>query len=395
MKIETEVEPRKKRRRRSARRHNVPVPDKYFCTHCKKEHFKGLLRKSSYVKHYILYREKKAAASPEDELPVKLEPVSFEGKTVTLDEKRRGPAVVEFKKFIESRIVGQPQAVESFTDLAAKVEADVCDRWKPRGIYLLLGPTGVGKTRIVEALAEYYFHSRKKMLKINCGEIATMFSFKKFGDTLFDAPNLLMQTKNGGKNFGIILFDEIEKATVLLYKLLLGVLDRGYLTVDDKEIDLRHTVVIMTSNLGAADIQKILTKAGNKIDAEVRAQMEATAVAAATERFTPEFFNRLDEVVVFNPLLPEHLQKIVGLEIDSLEQRLVSRGIRIQCSEKSIAHMVKVGTDTRYGARHLRRALEKIVVKPLAHMITAGELKDKSRVKILYQDGGLKFKKVV
>lgn len=391
----------KKKRRKRKRLPRVPV-ESYFCTHCNKEHFKGLVSKLRFAKHYVMFRKKEEGKllSKEEVITKPLPKVKFEGKLTELDSHKRSKEVLDAHNFLRSKIVGQDHAVDRFTNLIAKIEADICDPYKPRGTYLFLGPTGVGKTRLTEALAEYFFHSRKKMVKINCGEMATMFSFKKFGARLFYDDNIALRTRSG-KQLGLILLDEIEKATILLYKILLGVLDRASMTIDDQEVDLSHTVVVMTSNLGSKQIMEVLSKhrrtiekSEGKIDHEIHKEMHKQAVHAATERFSPEFFNRLDDVVVFNPLLKEQLHQIVAMEIENVEQRLVAHDIRIKCMDHATDYLLKEGTDIRYGARHLRRALERLVVQPIAHMITTGQLKQHSRVKILFQDGKLHFRKV-
>jgi ATP-dependent Clp protease ATP-binding subunit ClpB len=383
------------------KRHKIPrIPRKienYFCTapSCMRDHYRGLTPKRKFARHYILYRQKEAKLAPKtSSLPKELPAVSFTGKTIHLHPEKRSEKIEKVIRFLKHRVVGQDDAVESFANLVAKIDADICDPYKPRGIYLLLGPTGVGKTRIAEALAEYYFSSRTKMVKFNCGEMATMFSFRKFGDRLFTDENISLST-NTGKPLGILLLDEIEKATVLLYKLLMGILDRASLRIDDQDVDLSHTVVIMTSNLGSEDIMNILKEAKGKLAPDVQKKMRRASIEAARQKFTPEFFNRLDEVQVFNPLLHDTLQKITQMEISNVEQRLIAHDIRIQCTDLATDMLLKEGTDVRYGARHLRRTIEKMIVQPIAHMIASGELEQHSRVRIIAKSSGLAFRKVV
>lgn len=382
-----------KRRRRKTVHVRVPV-DHYYCTHCNKEHYKGLINKTKYAKHYVMFRKPEVGKlSPkETTLPKELPPVSFNGKLHMLHPERRSEQAIKVEKFLQARVVGQDHAVEEFVNLTAKIDADICNPFKPRGIYLLLGPTGVGKTRLTEALAEYYFSSRTKMVKFNCGELATMFSFKKFGEKLFTDDNISLHAKNG-KPLGIILLDEIEKATILLYKLLMGVLDRASLTIDGQDVDLSHTVILMTSNLGSEAIMDILKK-NKELNSSIQSKMRHAALEAARDKFTPEFFNRLDKVVVFNPLLKATLTKIVAMEMSNIEQRLIAHDIRLQCTDLAVKRILEEGTDMRYGARHLNRTLEELIVEPIAHLIASKELGRHSRVKIIAKDGGLQFHKV-
>lgn len=391
-----EIKKRKRRKKSLRMPKALRKVDHFYCTKCEKDHYKALTKsKTRYIKHWTLYRQKDASKLAAKVAPqvVALPDVSFEGKTVVLDTEKRSDAALAVDRFLKQRVVSQDHAVESFTNLIANVDADLSDPFKPRGIYLLMGPTGVGKTRIVEALSEYYFGSRNKLVKVNCGEVATGGSFEKFAEMIFGSQNVMLTTKSG-KTLGLLLLDEIEKASRLVYKLLMGLLDRGTMTMDGEEVDLSHMVVFMTSNLGATGIMQILNNAKNKLNDEVRRKMHKAALDAATERFTPEFFNRLDEIIVFNPLLKDALFKIVGLEVAGIEQRLVSRNIRLHCTDLATEVLLKEGTDVRYGARHLRRTIERMIVQPLAHMITAGVLEGPARVKIIAKGGTLAFRKV-
>jgi ATP-dependent Clp protease ATP-binding subunit ClpB len=260
---------------------------------------------------------------------------------------------------------------------------------------LFLGPTGRGKTRVVEAMALALFGDVRSCIKIDCAEFQHSHEIAK----LIGSPpgylghrethpvltqEALDQSHTGKLELSIVLFDEIEKASDALWKLLLGILDKATLTLgDNRRVDLSHCIIVMTSNLGAREMSSLvqggLGFAHNSAVFEtcIDEKIDRTAVEAAGRKFTPEFMNRLDKVVVFRTLRPEHLQQIVDIELGMVQQRILASAVKFlfHCTQNVKNFLLKEGTDLRYGARHLKRAIEKNLVFPLANLVSTGQVK--------------------
>ncbi|HZS96133.1 MAG TPA: AAA family ATPase, partial [Terriglobales bacterium] len=268
---------------------------------------------------------------------------------------------------------------------------------RPVGNLLFLGPTGSGKTRVVEALAESLFGDARACIKIDCAEFQHSHEIAK----LIGSPpgylghrethplltqEALNQWHTDKLKLSILLFDEIEKASDSLWQLLLGILDKATLTLgDNRRVDLSQCIIIMTSNLGAGEMTGLVDGGMGfathvtEVDAKFDEKISRTAVEAARRKFTPEFMNRIDKVVVFKTLRSEHLTQILEIELGMVQQRVLQAAGANQfvftCTPKVKDFLLKEGTDPRYGARHLKRAIERNIVFPLANLVATGQVK--------------------
>jgi ATP-dependent Clp protease ATP-binding subunit ClpA len=268
---------------------------------------------------------------------------------------------------------------------------------RPVGNLLFLGPTGSGKTRVVEALAESLFGDARACIKIDCAEFQHSHEIAK----LIGSPpgylghrethplltqEALNQWHTDKLKLSILLFDEIEKASDSLWQLLLGILDKATLTLgDNRRVDLSQCIIIMTSNLGAGEMTGLVDGGMGfathvtEVDAKFDEKISRTAIEAARRKFTPEFMNRIDKVVVFKTLRSEHLTQILEIELGMVQQRILQAAGANQfvftCTSKVKDYLLQEGTDPRYGARHLKRAIERNIVFPLANLVATGQVK--------------------
>jgi len=315
-----------------------------------------------------------------------------------LDPTRRGKDATDFELALRRKIVGQDQAIERVVESYQMFMAGLNAPGRPVGNFLFLGPTGSGKTRVVEAMAETLFGDARACIKIDCGEFQHSHELAK----LIGSPpgylghrethalltqEAINQWHTEDLKLSILLFDEIEKASDALWQLLLGILDKATLTLgDNRRVDLSQCIIIMTSNLGAREMSTLsqggLGFAGiaNVVDDQLDDKMDRTAEEAARRKFTPEFMNRIDKVVVFKTLRPEHLQKILEIELDMVQKRILAapgdRKFAFYCTQNVKDYLLQEGTDNRYGARHLKRAIEKNLVFPLARLIATAQVND-------------------
>ena len=314
-----------------------------------------------------------------------------------LDPNRRSNDAKEFDNALRRKIVGQDQAIEKVVEIYQMFLAGLNAPGRPVGNLLFLGPTGSGKTRVVEALAESLFGDARACIKIDCAEFQHSHEIAK----LIGSPpgylghrethplltqEALNQWHTDKLKLSILLFDEIEKASDSLWQLLLGILDKATLTLgDNRRVDLSQCIIIMTSNLGAGEMTGLVdggmgfATQVTEIDAKLDEKISRTATEAARRKFTPEFMNRIDKVVVFKTLRPEHLSQILEIELGMVQQRvLLASGANqfvFNCTAKVKEFLLKEGTDPRYGARHLKRAIERNIVFPLANLVATGQVK--------------------
>jgi ATP-dependent Clp protease ATP-binding subunit ClpA len=319
------------------------------------------------------------------------------GLNATLDPNRRSTEAQDFEAALRRRIVGQEPAVEKVTEIYQMFLASLNAPGRPVGNLLFLGPTGSGKTRVVEAMAESLFGDPRAIIKIDCAEFQHSHEIAK----LIGSPpgylghrethplltqEALNQWHTEKLKLSIVLFDEIEKASDALWQLLLGILDKATLTLgDNRRVDLSQCVIVMTSNLGASEMNELIngnmgfSQAPPALDAKLDEKINRTAVEAARRKFSPEFMNRIDKIVVFRTLRSEHLTQILEIELGMVQQRILqatgNNQFVFSCTPRVKEFLLKEGTDPKYGARHLKRAIERFVVFPLANLVATGQVK--------------------
>jgi len=285
---------------------------------------------------------------------------------------------------LHARVIGQDEAVTAVAEAVIRARSGLSDPNRPIGSFIFLGPTGVGKTELARALAAYLFDDERAMVRIDMSEYGEKHSVAR----LIGAPPGYVGYEEGGqlteavrrRPFSVVLFDEIEKAAPEIFNVFLQILDDGRLTDGQgRTVDFKNTILIMTSNIGS---QRILDYHG--AGGADYAVMRATLLDELRRHFRPEFLNRVDEIVVFQALNEEQLAKIVEIQIDRLRQRLADRRITLELSESALRHLVKVGYDPVYGARPLKRAIQKELETSLGRKILAGEIKDGQSVLVDY-----------
>ncbi|MBZ5619633.1 MAG: AAA family ATPase [Acidobacteriia bacterium] len=321
------------------------------------------------------------------------------GLKMLLDPTRMGREAETLEADLHQRIVGQDSAIQQITGLYQTFVAGMSSPGRPIGSLLFLGPTGSGKTRTVEAVAESLTGNPRAVIKIDCAEFQHSHEIAK----LIGSPpgylghrethpllsqEVLDQHHTPTVKLSFVLFDEIEKASDALWNLLLGILDKATLTLgDNRRVDFSRALIFMTSNLGATEMNAILRpNLGFAAHESERAQLDdktadrvsRAGVAAARRQFTPEFLNRIDRTVVFNSLGASELRQIVDLELKSVQDRIClatgANTIQFTVNDEAKDFLLKEGTDVRYGARHLKRALERSLVQPMSNLISTGQV---------------------
>ncbi|MBN8265076.1 MAG: ATP-dependent chaperone ClpB [Xanthomonadales bacterium] len=300
--------------------------------------------------------------------------------------------LLQMEAQIGARVVGQAEAIKVVSDAVRRSRAGLSDPNRPSGSFLFLGPTGVGKTELCKALAEFLFDSSDAMVRIDMSE----FMEKHAVSRLVGAPPGYVGYEEGGflteavrrRPYSVILLDEVEKAHPDVFNILLQVLDDGRLTDGQgRTVDFRNTVIVMTSNLGSHQIQEL---AGDG-SAEAYTQMKAAVMGVVQAHFRPEFINRLDDIVVFHPLDKPQIKAIARIQLRGLEKRLAERGIRIELSDKAFDLLGNVGFDPVYGARPLKRAIQQQLENPLAQAILSGRFGSGDVVQVDAAGGKLVF----
>jgi ATP-dependent Clp protease ATP-binding subunit ClpB len=295
---------------------------------------------------------------------------------------------------LHQRVVGQDEAVRAVADAVRRSRAGLADPNRPSGSFLFLGPTGVGKTELCKALAQFLFDTDEAMVRIDMSEFMEKHSVAR----LIGAPPGYVGYEEGGylteavrrRPYSVLLLDEVEKAHPDVFNVLLQVLDDGRLTDGQgRTVDFRNTVIVLTSNLGSHLIQEL---AGDETP-EAYVQMRAAVMGAVQAHFRPEFINRLDEIVVFHPLKKDQIRAIASIQVDRLRARLAERDLALQLDEAALDLLGQAGFDPVYGARPLKRAIQQQLENPLAQKILAGEYLAGDTVTVSAGDSHLVFGK--
>ncbi|MDX1984901.1 MAG: AAA family ATPase [Bryobacteraceae bacterium] len=323
---------------------------------------------------------------------------------IPLDASRTGREAETLDRRLRKLVIGQTEAIDQIVNIYQLYLTGMTSPGRPIGNFLFLGPTGSGKTRIVEATAESMVNNPRSVIKIDCAEFQHSHEIAK----LIGSPPgylghrethpLLSQEVLGlyhtdNCKISFVLFDEIEKASDALWNLLLGILDKATLTLgDNRRVDFSKTMIFMTSNLGASEMSSLLSpKLGFNalhrneatqpavMDDKLNDKISRTGIDAAKRKFTPEFVNRLDKIVVFKPLGEDQLRRILDIELSFVQQRVwmngEDRAFVFTTTEAAKAFLLKEGTDTKYGARHLKRAIEKSLVQPMSNLIATEQVR--------------------
>lgn len=330
-----------------------------------------------------------------------------------LDPARTGRDASALETGLKQLVVGQDEAVSQIVNIYQMHATGLSAPHRPVGNFLFLGPTGSGKTRIVEATAETLVGSPRAVIKIDCAEFQHSHEIAK----LIGSPpgylghrethpllsqEVLNQYHNERVKISFVLFDEIEKASDALWNLLLGILDKATLTLgDNRKVDFSRAMIFMTSNLGASEMNSIMSPklgfqalrgAEARVDAKTGDKINRSGLEAARKKFTPEFMNRLDKVVVFKPLGEDELRRILDIELSMVQQRVFyaspDRAFVFSLTDSAKQLLLTEGTDLKYGARHLKRAIERILVQPMSNLIATEQIRGGDKVRVEAGDDG-------
>ena len=302
--------------------------------------------------------------------------------------------LLRMEDHLRARVIGQEEAVGALSNAVRRARAGIQDANRPDGSFLFLGPTGVGKTELSKALAEFLFDSAQAMIRLDMSEFMEKHSVAR----LIGAPPGYVGYEEGGylteavrrRPYAVILLDEVEKAHADVFNILLQALDDGRLTDGHgRTVDFRSTVIIMTSNLGAAEIARL--HSGAQTQSDDYEKMRAAVLGLVGAHFRPEFINRVDELVVFRPLARDQIKQIAAVQLGYLRNRLATRDLKLEVSAAALNQLAELGFDPKFGARPLRRVLQTHLENPLAEKILRGAYLPGATARISYADGAFVF----
>src|SRR5579863_1175691 len=333
---------------------------------------------------------------------------------IPLDPGKTGRDAQSLETTLRRMIVGQDEAIEQIVNIYQMHLTGMNPPGRPIGNFLFLGPTGSGKTRIVEATAEVLLKNPRSVIKIDCAEFQHSHEIAK----LIGSPpgylghretqplltqEVLDQHHTETLKLSLVLFDEIEKASDALWQLLLGILDKATLTLgDNRRVDFSHTMVFLTSNLGSQSMMQLMTggigfsTGPRESDEAMDRKIYRTATDAARRKFSPEFMNRIDKVIVFRTLQRPHLEKILDIELGRVQERIISSSIGgnqfvFKCQDRARDFLLREGTDSKFGARHLKRAIERFLVFPLSNLLATRQIQLGDLITVDVDEDGTKL----
>jgi ATP-dependent Clp protease ATP-binding subunit ClpB len=334
---------------------------------------------------------------------------------IPLDPAKTGRDAASLEANLRRMIIGQEEAIQQIVNIYQMNLTGMSAPGRPIGNFLFLGPTGSGKTRIVEATAEALLKNPHAVIKIDCAEFQHSHEIAK----LIGSPpgylghrethpllsqEVLNQDHTATVRLSFVLFDEIEKASDALWNLLLGIMDKATLTLgDNRRVDFSRAMIFMTSNLGASEMSDLMrprlgfraavareNASKGTVDGDLAGKLARRGIEAARRKFTPEFINRLDKIVTFQPLGSAELKKILDLELNLVQQRIFNtsngRAFVFTVSDSSKEFLLEKGTDLQYGARHLKRAIERLLVQPMANLISSNQVRGGDLIRVDYDD---------
>jgi ATP-dependent Clp protease ATP-binding subunit ClpA len=333
-------------------------------------------------------------------------------KLTLLDPNKTGRQAEDLENQLHHFVVGQEEAIHEIVRAYQTHVAGLTPVGRPIGNFLFLGPTGSGKTRIVEATAQSLLKNSRAVIKIDCAEFQHSHEIAK----LIGSPpgylghrethpllsqETLNQHHTENVKVSFVLFDEIEKASDALWNLLLGILDKATLTLgDNRKVDFSAAMIFLTSNLGAAEMSSLVSPrlgfhapSVDDTDSSMKlsARISSAGIAAARRKFTPEFINRLDNIVVFKSLGREELRRIVDIELEMVQQRIqaaaANKAFLVNVTDTAKEFLLVEGTDSRYGARHLKRAIERLLVQPLSNLMASGQIHRGDCIRVSHDAG--------
>jgi ATP-dependent Clp protease ATP-binding subunit ClpB len=332
----------------------------------------------------------------------------------TLDQTKTGSMAQSLEANLRTRVVGQEEAINQIANVYQAHLAGMTPVGRPIANFLFLGPTGSGKTRVVEATAECLLNDPRAIIKIDCAEFQHSHEIAKL---IGSPPGYLGHRETqaalsqeeldrhhtGKAKISLVLFDEIEKASDSLWNLLLGILDKGTLTLgDNRKVDFSRCMIFMTSNLGAAEMTEVLrprlgfapsgrSRQDMGDSEKLGNQLTSAALEAVRHKFSPEFINRLDKIVVFKPLDRSELQKVLDIELRAVQERILKTTVSGQfvfnITEAGREFLLREGTNINYGARHLKRAIDRLVIHPISNLIATDQIVKGDAVRIDHRPG--------